>query len=75
MAENDRDKIRRILRETSEWREDPLTRLITLVEEMRKNEDKWVSQDDFLPVKRLVYGLVALLGGGIVMAIIKTVLR
>lgn len=37
--------------------------------------NRYVTQDQFRPVKAIVYGLVALSGGGIVAAVLALVLR
>lgn len=41
----------------------------------KKLEDKYVTQDQFAPVQKLVYGLVAVLGIAVVGGIIKLIIK
>lgn len=66
----------------SQWKLDPITRLIEQVSRMEEDvksirhslDDKYVTQDQFEPVKQIVYGLVAVVLLGVVAALISLVI-
>lgn len=58
----------------SRWKEDPITRLIYSVRNMQRDAEKYVTKEEFRPVKILVYGLTGLILTTVMGALIARVI-
>lgn len=48
---------------------------VTIAEQNRVNRDNYVTKDEFLPVRNLIYGLVALVLTSVIGAVIAVVVK